>query len=369
MTYNHKTNFSCTPDLEFWRSMENLLTSFPYRQGSTGYIPSNEFINNFYERQYEEKFDVDNNDNDIYGNPIIRKYIWSASGRQKLYLDEMDEEQKRVIQPRQINKNINAMGKVIRFLSNSISNPDKVYKFQHFLESAFYFLEQIIKLNPELGVISSAGLRDQSHHNYNQRKSEFINRNGGIMSLKEFLDKFNNICRIHKIPFVMFSFYEACYVVHTTDIFVDKAIQDLPIFLSQPDLQHANELFVEAFNQRNSGNNKECLAKIREGLEAIRDYIYNKYSLTKGTNLHNDMERLFNSFSSTVFDYTKIPEEDPDKLIKITDYLRDSVLLAVKFGNFGHHTISNRDLLEDNTSYFTLGLIASILPYLNYILK
>ncbi len=163
--------------------------------------------------------------------------------------------------------------------------------------------------------------------------------------------------------------YDKCYVLHTTDIFIEKSIQELPIFLSQPDLQHANELFAEAFNQRNSGNNKECLANIREGLETIRDYIYNKYSLTKGTNLHSDLEKLFNKFSSTVFNYTKIPEEDPEKLKKIADYLRDSVLLAVKFGNFGHHTISNPDLLEGNTSHFTLGLIASILPYLNYILK
>lgn len=189
------------------------------------------------------------------------------------------------------------------------------------------------------------------------------------MTLKEYLDKFNNVCRIHKVPFIIFPFYDKCYVVHTTDIFIEKVIQDLPIFLSHPDLRHTNKLFVESYRQRNSGNYKECLAKIRDGLEAIRDYIYNKYSLTSGTNLHNDMERLFNSFSSMVFDYTKIPEEDPVKLKKIVDYLRDSVLLAVKFGNFGHHTISNPDLLEDNTSYFTLGLIASILPYLNDILK
>jgi len=349
--------------------MENLLTSFPYRHGSTGYIPSNEFINNFYERRYEEKFDVDNNNSDIYGNPIIRKYIWSGSGRQKLYLDEMDEEQKRAIQPRQINKNINAMGKVIKFLSISISNPDKVYKFQHFLESTFYFLEQIIVLNPELSVIRSAGLSDQSQAIYERRKSEYLNKNGGMMSLKELLDKFNSICRIHKIPFVMFTFYNECYLVHTTDIFIEKSIRDLPIFLSNPDLKIANEFFIEAYRKSKSGDDKECLAKIREGLEAIRDYIYTKYTLTKSTNLHNDMERLFNNFSRTVFDYSKIPEDDPTKLNKFTHYLRDSVLLVVKLGNFGHHTISNPSLIEINTSYFALGLIASVLPYLNYLLK
>jgi hypothetical protein len=369
MTYNHKTDHSHTPDLDFWRSMENLLNAFPYKQEKTGYIPSNEFITNFYERRYEEKFDVDNNDVDIYGKPITGKYIWNISGNQRLYLDEMDEDQRNRIEVRRINKEINSMGKIIKFLSNNISEPDKVNKFQHILESTYYFLEEITKLNPELGVIGSAGLGDKSSPNYERKKSEFLSKNGGIMTLKEYTDKFNDICRIHRVPFIMLTFYDACYVVHITDIFIQKAIQDLPIFLSQPDLQHANELFVEAFNQRNAGNYKECLAKIREGLEAIRDYIYNKFSLTKGTNLHNDMKNLFNSFSSTVFDYTKIPEQNPSKLNKIVDYLRDSVLLALKFGNFGHHTISNPNLIENNTSYFTLGLIASILPYLNYILK
>lgn len=369
MIYNHRTNHSYTPDLEFWNSMENLLISFPYRQGRTGYIPSGEFITNFYERRYEEKFDIDNNDIDIYGNSITRRYIWNISVNQRLYLDEMDEDQRNSIDVRQINLEINPLGKVIKFLSNSISNSDNVYKFQHFLESTYYFLEEIIKLNPELGVMRSAGLGNKSDPNYERRKSEFLSKNGGLMTLNEYIDKFNDICRIHKVPFIMLTFYDACYVVHTTDIFIEKSIQDLPIFLSQPDLQHANEILVEAFNQRKSSNYKECLAKIREGLEAIRDYIYDKYSLTKGTNLHNDMEKLFNNFSSTVFDYTRIPEEDPDKLKRIVDYLRDAVLLAVKFGNFGHHTISNPDLLEKNTSHFTLGLIASILPYLNYILK
>ena len=369
MTYNHRTNHSYTPDLDFWRSIENLFNAFPYRRERTGYIASNEFITNFYERSYEEKFDIGNNDTDIYGNPITRKFIWNISVNQKLYLDEMDEEQRSSIDVRQINKEINPLGKVIKFLSNNISNSDNVYKFQHFLEGTYYFLEEIIKLNPELGVMRSAGLGNKNDPNYERRKSEYLNKNGGLMTLNEYIDKFNEICRIHNVPFIMLTFYDSCYVVHTTDIFIEKALQDLPIFLSQPDLQHANELFVEAFNQRNSNNYKECLAKIREGLEAFRDYIYDKYSFIKGTNLHNDMEKLFNNFSSTVFDYTKIPEEDSDKLEKITNYLRDSVLLAVKFGNFGHHTISNPDLLEKNTSYFTLGLIASILPYLNYILK
>lgn len=369
MTYSHKTDNNYTPDLEFWRSMENLLIAFPYRQGTTGYIPSNELINNFYERRYEEKFDIDNNDTDIYSKPITRKYIWNISVNQRLYLDEMDEDEKRGIEPRQINKEINPMGKVIKFLSNSISNSDKVYKFQHFLESAYYFLEQIIKLNPELGVIRSAGLNNKSHPNYEQKKSKYLNKNGGMMDLKEFLDKFNDIFRTHNVPFVMYTIYDECYVVHTTDIFTEKAILDLPIFLSHPDLKPANQLFVEAYRERASGNDKGCLGKIREGLEAIRDYIYTRYSLTKGRTLSNDMENLFNTHSTIVFDLTKIPESDPIKLKIITKSLKDSVLLAIRFGNFGHHTLTDPSLAEKNTSYFTLGLVASVLPYLFYLLK
>ena len=52
----------------------------------------------------------------------------------------------------------------------------------------------------------------------------------------------------------------------------------------------------------------------------------------------------------TKFDYTKIPESDLSKLKIITDYLRDSVLLTVKLGNFGHHTLTNPSLVEKNIS-------------------
>lgn len=81
------------------------------------------------------------------------------------------------------------------------------------------------------------------------------------------------------------------------------------------------------------------------------------------------MEKLFNTYSTTVFDFAKIPETNPIKLNKITGYLRDSILLAVKFGNFGHHPLVNPSLAETNTSYFALGLVASVLPYLYYLLK
>jgi hypothetical protein len=366
MVYNHRTDHSFAPDLEFWRSIENFLIAFPYKTGVTNFIISERFIK-YYERRTKESFDVTNEDTDIYGKPLTRKY--HLLGPQKVYLEDISNTERMAINPQNIRIEINNIGKIIRFLEKCIKDSERVKKFQHFFESIYQYLVDLLNFNPELEEIRRHGLDDRTNPQFESRKRDFINRNGGIMSKIELLDEFNRICREHYVPFIMFTLYDKCYVVHTTDIFTEKSIQNLPIFLSHPDLQHANELFVEAYHQKNSGNYKECIAKIREGLEAIRDYIYDKYSLTKGTNLHNDMEKLFNNFSSRVFDYTKIPEEDPDKLEKIKDYLRDSVLLTVKFGNFGHHTISNPDLLEENTSYFTLGLIASILPYLNYILK
>ena len=366
MTYIHKTNHSFTPDLEFWRSIENFLIAFPYKTGVTNFIISERFIK-YYERRTKESFDVTDKDTDIYGKSLSLEY--HLVGVQKVYLNDIGIMERRAINPQNIRIEINYIGKTIRFLEKCIKDSEKVKKFQHFFECIYQYLLDLLNFNPELEEIRRHGLEDQTTPQFESRKKDFINKNGGILSTQELLDEFNRICREHDVPFIMFTFYNKCYVVHTTDIFIEQSIQNLPIFLSQPDLQPANELFVDAFNQRNSGNYKRCLGKIREGLEAIRDYIYDNYSLTKGTNLHNDMEKLFNNFSSTVFDYTKIPEQDPKKLKKIVDYLRDSVLLAVKFGNFGHHTIKNPNLLEENTSYFTLGLVAAILPYLNYILK
>ena len=175
--------------------------------------------------------------------------------------------------------------------------------------------------------------------------------------------------RAHSIPFVMFVFNDNCYVIHTTDIFVEKIIQEIPVFLTNPNLQEANRKFIKAYTLRNEGNHKDCLAKVREGLEFARDYIFNRYGLSKSTSVHLDFEQLFNTHSAMVFDFTKIPEDDSTKLNKIADYLRDSVLLTVKLGNFGHHTLSRPHLLEDNTSIFILGLTASIIPYIIYLLR
>ena len=153
-----------------------------------------------------------------------------------------------------------------------------------------------------------------------------------------------------------------------TDIFVEKIIQEIPLFLTDPDLQGANRIFIQAYVLRSEGNHKDCLAKIREGLEAVRDYIYNRYHLRKSTSVHNDFKQLFNIHASTVFDFTKIPEDNLQELEKIVDYLKGTVLLTVKKGNFGHHTLTRPHLLEENTSIFTLGLVASVIPYIIYLL-
>ena len=103
----------------------------------------------------------------------------------------------------------------------------------------------------------------------------------------------------------------------------------------------------------------------------IRDYIFSQYTSLPPptTSPHNDFKILFDNHSSVVFDYSKIPETDLKKLNIITDYLKDVILLAIKFGNFGRHTLTNHRLVEANTSYLALGLVASILPYIFYLLR
>jgi len=366
MSYSHKTKNAYSPNLEFWRSIENLLEAFPYRQGNTSYLSSDEFIK-YYERKYNESFDVDYNDTDIYGNQLTREYIRSFIRR--IYLDEIDSMKRMNISPEKIHKSRNSTGRVVKFLSNSISNSDTVYKFQHFFESIYYYLNDINNINPDLEVIRRHGLDDKNNAQFPTRWERFKNMNGGLMQVSDLPTRFNEICRAHHVPFVMFVSNDNCYTVHTTDIFVEKIIQDLPFFLTDPNLKGANRLFINAYKFRDEGNHKECLAKVREGIEAVRDYIYTQYSLIKSTSVHKDFKELFNTYSATVFDFTKIPEDDSNKLKKIIDYLRDTILLAVKMGNFGHHTLTRPQLLEENSSLFTLGLISSIIPYIVFLLK
>lgn len=367
MSYSHRTDHSFSPDLEFWRSVEIFIEAFPYKQGKgkRGLI-SNQFLN-YYEQKCNERFDVQDNDTDVYGKFLSREFIWNPS--QRSYLDEMGSMQRMNIDPTKIQRERNSTGKVVKFLSNSISNPDTVIKFQHFFESAYYYLLEILDLNPNSPVISYNGLDNQDHPKFQKKWDDFKNANGGLLQATDFVSDFNKICRVHNVPFVMFVLDDNCYVIHTTDIFVEKIIQEIPLFLTNPDLKGANHLFIKAYILRNEGNHKESLAKMREGLEAVRDYIYSKYNLTKSTSVHNDFEQLFNTHTNIVFDFSRIPEDDPSKLEKITNYLRDTVLLTVKKGNFGHHTLTRPNLLEKNTSIFALGLVASVIPYIIYLLK
>lgn len=366
MSYSHRTNHSFSPDLELWRSVEIFIEAFPYKQGKKSGLTSDEFLN-YYEQKCNESFDIQYNDTDVYGKSLSRAFIWNPIHRS--YLDEMGSIQRNNIDPTRIQQERNSTGRVVKFLSNSISNPDKVYKFQHFFESAYYYLVGILNLNSDLPIIRQHGLDDKNNSQFQTRWERFKDANGGLLEATDFVSKFNRICRVHIVPFIMAVFNDNCYVVHTTDIFVEKIIQEIPLFLTDTDLSGANRLFIQAYVQKNEGNHKSSLAKMREGLEAVRDYIYNRYNLTKSASVHNDFKHLFDTHAATVFDFTKIPEDDPIKLKKIIDYLRDTVLLTVKKGNFGHHTLSRPHLLEENTSIFALGLVASVIPYICYLLQ
>jgi len=365
MSYSHRTTNSSSPSLDFWRSLEILLNAFPYKQGNASFLTKSEFIT-YYETKYHERFDINYDDRDVYGKSLSRQFIWTRN--QRSYLDQMGSMERRLIDPTTIQKDFNHLGRIIKFLSTSISNQDKVHQFQHFLEAAYYYLDDIINLNPDLPIIRQHGLDDQSNAQFQSRFDSFNNRDGGLMGKNQFCNKFNEICIAHKVPFIMFEFNDKCFVIHTTDIFVEKIIKELPLFLTHPDLQDANQLFIDSYVFKTESDHKNCLAKAREGLESVRDYIYNHHNLTTSNSVHNDLEQLFLTHSNQFFDFTKIPEDNSIQLTKIVGYLRDSILLAVKMGNFGHHTISRPQLLDENTSNLTLGLISSVIPYLIFLL-
>lgn len=365
MTYSHSTQITHDPSIEFWRSLEILLSAFPYNQGNASFLTKEEFIV-YYETKYHERFDTDFNDTDIYGKSLIREFI---IGRQKVFLDQMSATERNAIQPDIIQRDRNYLGRIIKFLSDSIKNQERVHKFQHFIEAIYFYLVEIHELNPNLPLIRQHGLENRDNAQFQTRYERFRSREGGLLNPTDFKDKFNEICLIHEVPFLMVIIYDKCFVIHTTDIFVEKIIQSIPIFLIQPELQEANRKFIDSYVAKSRGEHKECLAKVREGLELIRDYIFDNYHLTPSTSVHNDFEQLFNNHSSVVFNFTRIPEDDPVKRSKIENYIRDTILLVVKMGNFGHHTISRPQLLDENTSNLSLGLIASIVPYIIYLLK
>ncbi len=365
MTYAHSSNNSFTPSNEFWKMIENLFLKFPFCEHSHEFNSRDEIIK-YYEERYIESFDIIDDDNDIYGNKLKVEFYED----QKVKDLNFPRIQREAFQAK-FKIRINHLGKVIRFLSNHISNAGTVYKFKHFFESMYYYLKDIHDTNPKIRMIQRRGLDDKTRANYESSKKSFLKIDGGFIKPNEFMDYFNSTCIKHSVPFIMFILYDQCFVVHTTDLFIEKAIQELPVFLSHPNLKHANELFVEAYRKKKSGDDIDCLAKVRNGIEAIRDYIYSKYTSLPPTthSPHHDLKILFDNHSTTVFDYAKIPESDPSKLKIITDYLRDTVLLTVKLGNFGHHTLANPSLVEENISQSALGLVASIFPYLFYLLK
>lgn len=122
MTYTHSTNHSFKPKTEFWRAFENLFKSFPFWEGDELLYESYRSIVTFYEKKSFERFEMKDRA-DIYGHGIV--------------------------QVGAIGKRVNYLGKLIKFLSNSISNPDTMHGFQKFFESMYYYLLDIHNLNPK----------------------------------------------------------------------------------------------------------------------------------------------------------------------------------------------------------------------------
>ncbi len=371
MTYSHKTNHSFTPPIEFWRPIENLIISFPFWSGGNRW-KSHYGLIKFYEMQTQESFDINDNDRDVHGNLLQEGFI--SKGLRDIAIKNIPFPKRQLIPPDKIMYHTNELGKIVKFLSSHISKPDTVYKFQHFFECMYMYLKDVHNFNPNNDVIRSHGLGNKEDANYKTKKEKFIKNyiesETGLIKLKDFKDYFNSVCRKYDVPFVMYEQKEECYVVHTTDIFIEKIIQNIPLFLKHPNLNQANDYFIKAYNERDKSNYSECLNNIRKGMEEIRDFIYNQYPLSNKTgNLSTDLKMLFNIHSNIVFDYTKIPETDSNRINKVVNYLEGSVLLCVKITNIGSHSSSVPNLIEENTTLFALGLVASIFPYFFYLLK
>lgn len=368
MTYSHSTNHSFNPKIDFWRPIENLFNSFPYWEQWNKYHSKNDFIN-FYETKTKESFDVYDDDEDIYGKKLIELY--TPRGAHNILLKDIPKDQRKNVR---VGTRINHTGKIIKFLSKHISNPDTLHKFQRFIECAYKFLVNIQNFDINNPIIRSHGLNDESDVNYVGRKGEFnkkyINNEKGIIKPDIFKDYFNSACRKHGVPFIMFIQNDECYVIHTTDIFVEKAILNTPVFLKNNSLKQANDYFVKAVTWRDKGDFKESLNNLRQAMEDIRDEIFKKYTLgNPSISLHNDLMKLIKDHKDKVFDFSKIPQSDPKELEKIITKLKESISLLVKMTNIGSHKSSDPTLIEGNTTLFALGLASTILPYLFYLLK
>ena len=75
MSYSHKTVHSFTPNIEFWRSIEILFLKFPFCEQGSEFDPRDDIIN-YYEEKYRERFDVTDNDNDIYGEKLKIEFLF-----------------------------------------------------------------------------------------------------------------------------------------------------------------------------------------------------------------------------------------------------------------------------------------------------
>jgi len=317
MPYSHSTNHSFKPKLEFWKSMEHLFNSFPYWQEWDKYRNKQSFIS-FYEIETKESFDVKDDDTDVYGDKITELFVNIIGGGNVLFDDLPEDQRKSAI----VRRRVNYTGKIIKFLSNHISNPESVNKFQQFFELAYKFLVNIRNFDINNPIIRRHGLNDINATNYGSNKADFIknyiNNDKGLIKNEQFKEHFNSACRKHAVPFVMYAQNEECYVVHITDIFIKKTILNTPIFFKNNGLNQANKSFIKAVTLRDRGDYKESLNNLRQAIENVRDEIYRRYNLGNPTvSVYNDLEKLFEAYRDQVFDFYKIPEFEPKRLEKI----------------------------------------------------
>jgi len=127
MKFDHKTNHTFTPDLDFWRSMEDLFDSFPYWEGKNKFHSKDNFIH-YYEMNKQESFDGEKNDKDIYGKQITEPYIFMSSQIMPL---RVISEKRRGAFPHIMMKT-NHTARIIKFLSKNISNQIMYINFSTF---------------------------------------------------------------------------------------------------------------------------------------------------------------------------------------------------------------------------------------------
>jgi len=95
-----------------------------------------------------------------------------------------------LIPPYKFSFKVDYTGKIIKFLSNHISNKEIVNKFQHFLECAYNYLVNIVNFDVNNRIIQRHGLKDKNDANYELKKNQFIenyiNNEKGIIKPEQF---------------------------------------------------------------------------------------------------------------------------------------------------------------------------------------